>query len=261
MPHIKANNINIFYEFEGTGNPLVIIGGFSSDHSLWEDFVKPLQNHFKVLYFDHRGFGNSDVPSSPYSIEILSDDVLDLMKNLNIESAFVFGHSMGSAILQTMCLKHPKMIKKAILSGTFLKIPYPTQMLMDLVPKLLEKKIDQDTISQIIMSWIYSSSFLKNQNAFNKVLESMAKRKISPIGYEGQSHALKNFDSTSWISKITTEIIVLAGEEDIDTPLYCANQVHEKLTNSRLKILKKAAHMMYREDPKNTYEIMLDFFK
>ena len=261
MPHIKANNINIYYEFEGKGEPLVIIGGFASDSRLWKDFVKPLQGHFKVLYFDHRGFGDSDVPPPPYSVEMMAKDTVELMNQLNIDSAYIFGHSMGSALLQTMCLKNPEKIKKAILSGTFLKIPYTSQMLFETVSKLFEKNLDQDIISQMIMPWIYSSAFLKNPNNFNKVLESMSKRTIDPKGYEGQSIALKNFDSTTWISKIKTEILILAGKEDIDTPLYCTQAVHEKLKNAKLKILDDAAHMMYREHPKKTHEIILDFFK
>ena len=183
------------------------------------------------------------------------------MNILNIENAYIYAHSMGSAIVQTMCLNYPKKIKKAILSATFLKIPYPSQMLFELVPKLFEKNIDQEIISKIIMPWLYSSDYLKNPDNMKNNLESMSKREINPKGYEGQAVALTNFDSTNWISKINTEILIIAGKEDVDTPLYCAERVHEKLKNSELKIIENAAHMMYREKPDEVYKIILDFFK
>ncbi|HEU64595.1 MAG TPA: alpha/beta hydrolase, partial [Chlamydiae bacterium] len=196
-----------------------------------------------------------------YSIDLLAKDVFELMNILNIENAYIYGHSLGSIILQTMCLNYPQKIKKAILSATFLKIPYTIQMLFELVPKLFEIKLDQDIISKIIMPWLYSSDYLKNQDNFKNTLDSMSKREINPKGYEGQSFALTNFDSTNWISKINSEILILAGREDVDTPLYCAEEVHKKLKNSKLKIIENAAHMMYKEKPDEVYKIILDFFK
>ncbi|NGX34382.1 MAG: 2-hydroxy-6-oxo-6-phenylhexa-2,4-dienoate hydrolase [Candidatus Anoxychlamydiales bacterium] len=261
MPHIKANNIDIYYEYEGNGPPLVIIGGFASDHKLLNDFVTPLKKNYKVLLMDLRGFGDSEVTAPPYSIDLLAKDVFELMNCLNIENAYIYGHSMGSAILQTMCLNYPQKIKKALLSGTFLKIPYTTQMLFELVPKLFEINLNQEIISKILMPWIYSSDYLKNKENFQNTLESISKREINPKGYEGQSIALANFDSTNWISKIKSEILILIGKEDIDTPLYCSERVHEKLKNSKLKIIENAAHMMYREKPNEVYKIILDFFK
>jgi len=261
MPHIKANGINTYYEYEGKGPPLVIIGGFASDHYLLKDFIKPLKKLFKVLIMDLRGFGDTEITNPPYSIDLLAEDILGLMNSLNIKNAYMLGHSMGSAILQTICLKYPQKVKKAILSATFLKIPYTTQIIFELIPKLFEKNIDQKIISKIVMSWIHSSDFLKNPDNFNHVLQSMSKREINPVGYEGQSVALKNFDSTSWISKIDTETLILAGKEDLDTPLYCAEMVHKKLKKSKLKIIENAAHMMYKEKPDEFNKAILSFFK
>ncbi|NGX52681.1 MAG: 3-oxoadipate enol-lactonase 2 [Candidatus Anoxychlamydiales bacterium] len=261
MPHIKANNINIYYEYEGDGPPLVILGGLASDHKLLKEFVDPLKKRYKVLLMDLRGFGDTEVAPPPYSIDILAKDVFELMNLLNIENAYIYAHSMGSAILQTICLNYPEKAKKAILSATFLKIPYTTQMLFELVPKLFEKNIDQEIISKIIMPWLYSSEYLKNPQNFQNTLDNLSKRKINPKGYEGQAIALTNFDSTNWISKINTETLILAGREDIDTPLYCAEKVHEKLKNSKLKIIENAAHMIYREKSNEVYKIILDFFK
>ncbi|NGX33085.1 MAG: Non-heme bromoperoxidase BPO-A2, partial [Candidatus Anoxychlamydiales bacterium] len=104
MPQIKANDINIYYEYEGDGPPLVIIGGFASDHKLLKDFVEPLKKCYKVLLMDLRGFGDTEVTTPPYSIDLLAKDLFELMNILNIENAYIYGHSMGSIILQTMCL-------------------------------------------------------------------------------------------------------------------------------------------------------------
>ena len=261
MPLIKANDINIYYEYEGEGPPLIIIGGFSSDHNRLIDFVDPLKKHYKVLLMDLRGSGDTQITDPPYSIELLAKDIFELMNCLNIEKAYVYGHSMGSAIAQTICLNYPHKIIKTILASTFLKIPYTSQIIIELIPKLYEKNIDQDIISKIIMPWIYSSDYLKNPKNMNKAFDSISKRELKPKGYKGQSIALTNFDSTNWISKINCETIIVVGKEDIDSPLYCAQMVHEKLKNSKLKIIDNAAHQIHKEKPDELYKIIFDFFK
>lgn len=262
MPHIKANNIDMYYEFEGKGVPLIILGGFASDHYLWKEFVKPLQNHFKVLIFDNRGFGKSSETPPPYSVELLADDAISLMNSLQIESAYAFGHSMGSAILQTICYKYPKKINKAILSGTFMKIPFATKLLLKLASELFERGINHDVLSKIVVSLGYSSNFLENPNNFDRVIESTKKRFIpTKKGYKGQGAAIDDFDSSLWIEKIEKEVLILAGNEDIETPPYIAKQVHQKIKNSKLEIIENAAHMAYIEKPDKVFELILNFFK
>lgn len=262
MPHIKANNIDIFYEFEGQGEPLIILGGFASDHYLWQDFIQPLKKLYKVLIFDYRGFGNSSETDPPYSMDLLADDVTCLMDCLNIDNAHIFGHSMGSAILQTICYKKPEKIKKAILSGSFIKIPYVTRLLLTIATELFTRGIDHDLLSKIIISLGYSSKFLENPDNFNRVIESTKKRFIpTKKGYKGQGTAISSFDSSTWIDKIDKETLIIAGKEDIETPLYLAEEMHKKIKKSKLKIIEKTAHMSYIEKPNQIYEIILDFFK
>ncbi len=260
MPYIKANDINIYYEYEGDGPSLVMIGGFASSHKSLKEFSQPLKKHYKVLLMDLRGSGNSETTTPPYSIDLLAKDIFELMNSLNIESAYIYAHSMGSAILQAMCLNYPQKIKKAILCSSFLKIPYTSQMLFELVFKLFKLNLDQKLISKIIMPWLYSSNFLKNPQNFQNTLDTLSKRNINLQGYEGQAIALAQFDSTKWIYKIKTKTLILVGSQDINTPLYCAEMVHEKLKNSKLKIIKNAAHAIYKEKPNELYKIILDFF-
>jgi pimeloyl-ACP methyl ester carboxylesterase len=261
MPLVKANNINMFYEYEGKGSPLVIIGGFASVHFMFKDFIRPLKEHFKVLIFDNRGSGQTDVTPPPYSIETLAKDTIELMNSLNIENAYIIGHSMGSAILQRICYDYPEKVKKAILSGTFLKIPYTSQMIFEIIPQLIAKNLDEDLIKRLILPWIYSSDFLKNPDNVNNVLESMKKNVIDPKGYLGQAKALETFNSENWLSKVTSEILILVGKEDIDTPLYSAEKVHEKLKDAKYKIIENAAHMLFFEKPNESIKIIMDFFK
>src|SRR5579872_3406946 len=111
MPYIKVNNINIYYEVLGRGEPLVFILGLSTDLSEWGYFINKLAEQYKVLVFDNRGCGRSDKPNIPYSIEIMASDTAELMKSLGFNDTNVIGLSMGGRIALDLSLKYPELVK------------------------------------------------------------------------------------------------------------------------------------------------------
>jgi len=86
MPKAPVNGINIEYDVDGKGEPLVLIVGFQSVRQLWI-FQKRALKYFQVMTFDNRGVGDSDKPSGPYSTEMKADDTVGLMNHLGIEKA------------------------------------------------------------------------------------------------------------------------------------------------------------------------------
>jgi pimeloyl-ACP methyl ester carboxylesterase len=261
MPHIKANDINIYFEQMGKGDDLLIIGGFSSTHKMWQNFQKMLSKNFRVTIFDIRGSGATSKTEPPYSMELLANDTVALLNNLSIGNAYILGHSMGSAILQTICLKHPKYVKKAILSGAFCKLPKTSQMIFNTVFSLLEKNVDKKMIIEMVLPWLYSSNFLINPENVENMILSMSDNDIDRQGYLGQAKALEDFDSTEWAHQINKEPLILVGKEDIDTPVYLAERLHDKIAGSKLKIIEDTAHMLFIEKAGEMEKIVCDFFK
>ena len=97
MPTIKVNDINMYYEIHGTGEPLVMIAGLGTGLSIFRTCINQLSQRFKVLVFDNRGAGHTDKPDIPYSIEMMANDTATLMSMVGIESAYVVGISLGRA--------------------------------------------------------------------------------------------------------------------------------------------------------------------
>ena len=67
MPFIQANGIDIYYELHGKGEPLVLISGFTEDHTAWDEVVETLAQSFCVLVFDNRGAGQTTSPKTPFT--------------------------------------------------------------------------------------------------------------------------------------------------------------------------------------------------
>ncbi len=85
MPYVKVNDIQMYYEIHGDGEPLVLIVGLGTDISEWDGIIRWLAKKYKVLAFDNRGAGRTDKPDRPYSIEMMAHDTAGLMQTLGIK--------------------------------------------------------------------------------------------------------------------------------------------------------------------------------
>ena len=118
MPYEKVNDIQMYYEIHGEGEPLVLIVGLGTDISEWEGIIHWLAQKYKVLAFDNRGAGRTDKPDTQYSIEMMAHDTAGLMRTLGIEQAHILGISMGGRIALALALQHAKSVKELILVST-----------------------------------------------------------------------------------------------------------------------------------------------
>ena len=115
------DNTSIYYEVNGTGNTLLLLHGFSNDHTIWDDtgLVKKLQRDYTVITMDIRGCGLSDKPknSESYSIEAHIKDINAVLKACSKEFPIIWGWSFGA----TIALQYSKYskVKATIAAGTY----------------------------------------------------------------------------------------------------------------------------------------------
>src|SRR5512139_2325818 len=102
MPVARANGININYGVEGTGEPLLMIMGFTAPGSGWGAQIAFFRKQYQTITFDNRGVGKSDKPQGPYSTRMMADDAAGLMDFLKVRKADVMGASMGGMIAQEL---------------------------------------------------------------------------------------------------------------------------------------------------------------
>jgi 3-oxoadipate enol-lactonase len=111
MPRVRANGIDVFYEVQGAGEPLLLIAGFASDHMIWSKAVAGLARHYRVLVFDNRGVGQTSGAHTVLSIRQMAEDAAGLLDAVELNPAHVAGHSMGGLIAQELALAHPEQVR------------------------------------------------------------------------------------------------------------------------------------------------------
>ncbi len=167
MPKIEANGINIYYEFQGDGPPLVMIMGFLGNANTWDPrLTEGLSDEFEMLLFDNRGAGRTDVPKGEYSIELLAEDTEKLMDELEISSAHVFGISLGGMIAQELAINYPEKVQDLILASTFCggenSILISSKDL-EMVSDMAEKVANRNPADAEIMTKIFEKSNLATE--------------------------------------------------------------------------------------------------
>jgi hypothetical protein len=80
MPTIRVNDIDMYYEIHGAGEPVVLIAGLNSDHTMYRGILPELAAKYQIIVFDNRGVGQTDKPDIPYTIDMMAGDAAGLLQ-------------------------------------------------------------------------------------------------------------------------------------------------------------------------------------
>jgi pimeloyl-ACP methyl ester carboxylesterase len=111
----EVNGTQIYYEMLGAGHPFVLIHGGYMDRRMWDDQFHAFAEHYRVIRYDARGFGKSELPQLPYADR---QDLYDLLKVLGVEKTYLLGLSLGGIIAIDFTLEHPTLVDALILVGS-----------------------------------------------------------------------------------------------------------------------------------------------
>ena len=110
MPYVDGAAGEIYYEAVGSGRPLVLVHGWSANHTFWEPQVSAFASSYRTIAMDPRGHGRSDKPARGYAFDDHCQDLRRLMESLGVENATLVGWSTGGGI----CTKYAAAIGEHI---------------------------------------------------------------------------------------------------------------------------------------------------
>jgi pimeloyl-ACP methyl ester carboxylesterase len=114
----QVNGLKFRYYDKGQGQPLILLHGFPDDLTVWKKMIPLLlAEGYRVIAFDQRGFGESDMPLSKkaYQISNIVSDIPVLLENLGTkEPVYLMGHDWGSVIAWAFSLEHPKCVLASV---------------------------------------------------------------------------------------------------------------------------------------------------
>ena len=216
MPIVHIDHIDLHYDTRGAGEPLLLIMGYRGSGFLWrEELLTLLTRHFQVIFFDNRGTGLSDKPTTLYTIPMMADDAAGLLRHLRIRRAHVFGVSMGGMIAQELALRHPQLVQRLILGCTSCGGPQATLAPMEVLAKLIPPP-DLPPEEAVQRQWtvMLSTRFLETRQLFLTTLTQQA------LLYPAPRHtsilhmmAVQRFNTYGRLGLVTAPTLVVTGAE------------------------------------------------
>ena len=246
--------LDIYYETQGLGDPLVLIMGIGYDATLWDLYQTPFFSvHFQTIQFDSRDVGRSSRASNDYTIDDMADDVAAVLDSLEIEKAHLLGLSMGGMVGLAFALKYPSRTNRLVLTGTGAA---PARAVFD--PISIWSFVKQHDESGEVFAaeqfiWLFSESFRRNRDAVNQTLEMLASNPypVSPDAYQRLAKAYVQFDVLDELNRISAPTLVLAGEQDRLTPPWICKEVADGIPGAQFELLTGdgASHVLPLERP------------
>lgn len=258
---IKINGIQINYELSGKkGSPVVVLShSLASSLVMWNPQMDALNPNFRVLRYDMRGHGNTDVTPGPYTLELLAEDVIGLLDALDIERVHFVGLSIGGMIGQSLALNHIHRLRSLALCDSASVIPQEAQPIwQERINKSLTKGMEAQ-VDETMERW-FTPSFLKQSSP---MLEIIRKQILAtPVqGYVGCAEAIRKLNYLDQLPKIKVPILIMVGEDDPGTPVSASEAMHKNLSNSKLIILPSARHLSNIEQVEAFNSNLLNFLK
>ncbi len=261
MPKIKVNNVNLFYEETGQGEPVVLISGFSAVHQIWEGMVPAFAKKYRVITFDNRGAGLSDCPNYPYTIDQMTADVVNLCQLLNIQKAHFIGNSMGGCIVQNLAYKFPHLMKSIVISNSFPVINSRSKLWVESRAALFKIDIPLEALFKNFLPQLYSNSFLARPKMIETLIQIMqsSPAPITETGYLNQMQALFNFDSSTWLHHISCPCLIINADDDSLADVAGGQKMAQTIPNAVFYCFQNVGHLPHYEQPELFIKLVFDF--
>jgi 3-oxoadipate enol-lactonase len=256
---LTANGVAINYVLEGPmAAPVVTLAhSLGATFRLWDAQADALTPQHRVLRYDVRGHGESDVPPGPYSLEQMADDLHGLLAALGISETHFVGLSMGGLIGMSFALEHPRMVRSLTLCDTTSCYgPQRRPMWTDRM-RTAEREGMEPLVERTMEIWFTAAFRETHRDAVDRVRAML--RRTDPRGYAAAIQAIADVDLTDAIGAIRCPTLVMVGEQDPGTPVAMARIIHARIAGSRLVVLPNAAHCSCVEAAEEFNKALIEF--
>jgi 3-oxoadipate enol-lactonase/4-carboxymuconolactone decarboxylase len=247
MPTIRANGVELFYDLTGPKDAPVLVFSNSVGATLemWDAQLRAFADRFRVLRYDTRGHGRSQVLNRPAAIDDLADDLAGLLDGLGIDKVHLVGLSLGGMTGQALALRRPEKLESLVLMATSAHLP-PADMWNQRVATVRAQGME--VIADTVMTRWFTPAFIE------RAPHAVAQTRMHFVGHDPNGYAIcceaiRDMDLRAVIGAIRTPTLIIAGADDPATPVAMMEDIRGRIPEAELIIVPKAAHLLNIERP------------
>lgn len=259
MPHAENEGTKIHWEEQGEGEPLLLIMGLGSASRMWYRLLPQLSARYRTIIFDNRGVGRSDAHPGPYTIATMAGDAAAVLDAAGVESAHVFGFSMGGFIAQEFALLYPQRGRRLILAST----ACGGREVVWAAPEVLEALAAKGVKTREEGFWMTAPFNYHPSTPRDMIEEDLAVTLRSPLtseSYQAQLQAIVSWSGThSRLQSLDKRTLVLHGDSDRLIPTENGHILARAIPNAEFVLLKDAGHRFLTDKLEEATRAILSF--
>lgn len=236
MPKVKVNDIEMYYEVHGEGEPLLMLHGFTGSGQMWNPYISDYEPYFQLIIPDYRGHGRTNNPSREFIRKQAAQDMFEFLNHLGIDKVKGLGCSTGGDILLHMATKQPERIEAMVLDGA---VPYYPKQFRDTEFQITEKRMER--FRQV-----------------HHLGEDQIKLLIKNVHEMKDTYNDVNF-TKPLLSTIKAKTLIILGDRDPYFPVEMATILYDSIPDSYLWIVPNAGHALTMFEIKLVKPVALNF--
>ena len=250
--------MKLHYRKYGEGQPLIILHGLFGSSDNWQTLGKKFAENFEVYLVDQRNHGHSP-KSDEFNYQLLSDDLYNLIRDLELENIILVGHSMGGKTVMTFAQKYPEFIEKLIV--------------VDIGPKAypMHHNIIIEGLNSLDLSIIKSrgqadkqlSKFIEDSGVKQFLLKNLFWVEKGQLGWRINIPVLEdkmpNIIAAIPDKIVETPTLFIRGEKSNYIAEDDFQNIYDQFPNSEIETIYDAGHWVHAENPFSFYNMIIDF--
>ena len=256
MPILERSGCRLHFEVGGnpSGPPILFSNSLGTTYELWNPQLEALSPTFRIVRYDTRGHGASDVTEGPYTLEMLGLDAVAVLDAAGIDRAHVCGLSLGGLTAMWLGVHRPARVTSVTLTSTAARIAN-AMMWEERIVQVQTSGVA--SLADAAMARWFSRSFGPRHRDTVAIYHRMLSD-TPAAGYASCCAALRDADLRSAIQRISVPALIVAGHHDPVTPPADAEDMHARIPNSRVSLLD-AAHILNVEQAATFNDLLTAF--
>ena len=258
MPVYKQSDLEMYYEFFGTGRPVLFFNGSGATLESSSLLISALASQCQVLAHDQRGLGRTSIPDGPYSMAQYAHDGAALLDHVGWERCAVVGISFGGMVAQEFAATWPDRVEKLVVmctsAGGEAGSSYPLHELGSLPVDERNRRIVELTDSRFTPEWLASHPRDARMMSMRAEQAAVPKGKEVLRGERLQLQARIGHDVADRLHRITAPTLVTAGRFDGIAPVANSQEIALRIPSAEMRIYE-GGHLFSAQDPQALVDI------
>ncbi|MEO8310906.1 MAG: alpha/beta fold hydrolase [Caldimonas sp.] len=230
---------------QGTGPAVVLSHALGLDVHMWDALARRLASTYTVLRYDHRGHGGSARPPGPYTMDQLVDDAARLIREWGQGPVAFVGLSMGGMVGQGLAVRHPELLRGAVLANTVARYPEAARPTWTARIAAVEQGGMAAVADAVVERYLHADY----RGAHPEAAAALRARllRCDPAGYVAASHAVAGVDWLDRLATVRLPTLVLAGARDAGATPELAKAIADRIPGAELRVFADASHLSVAE--------------